>query len=305
MMQTGTVQGLFDVAAGSVTGRDHVLAGRNNQDAYHWACLPHTVMAVVCDGCGSGKHSEVGAQMGARLIVAAMTRALPGPSHTFWHCVRHDALAQLRRLAEQMGGSLTYTVQDYLLFTVVGVLVTPSSAFCFSLGDGVMVVNSDLIPLGPFPENAPPYLAYALLDAQNCRPSALSRGFQMQRVLPTTAVQSIVLGTDGLEALLQAAARPLPGKQVAVGPLCQFWQEERYFTNPDAVRRTLALVNREVVQPDWEAQRLDRQGSLLPDDTTLVVIRRRPSPCEEAGHGRLCEWETAPPQTAAGHRQGR
>src|SRR5437773_2755457 len=133
MRETCTVQELFDVAAGSVTGRDHVLAGRNNQDAYHWACLPHTVMAVVCDGCGSGKHSEVGAQIGARLIVEAMTRALPGPSHTFWHRVRHDTLAQLRCLAEQLGGSFTYTVQDYLLFTVVGVLVTPWRAFCFSL----------------------------------------------------------------------------------------------------------------------------------------------------------------------------
>ena len=33
-MPTSNVQGLFDIAAGSVTGRDHVLAGRNNQDAY-------------------------------------------------------------------------------------------------------------------------------------------------------------------------------------------------------------------------------------------------------------------------------
>ena len=288
-MQTGNVPGLFDIAAGSVTGRDHVLAGRNNQDAYHWACLPQAVMAVVCDGCGSGKHSEVGAQIGARLMIEAMSRALQGPAHAFWYRVRQDVLTQLRCLAKQFGGYFPSTVQDYLLFTVVGALVTPRRTCCFSLGDGVMVVNGDQLLLGPFPDNAPPYLAYELFDAPDGRPSALPQEFQMQRVLPTTAVQSIVLGTDGLETFLQAATRPIPGKRTTVGPLQQFWQEERYFTNPDAIRRTLALVNREVVQPNWEAQHLDRHAGLLPDDTTLVVIRRRPALREEAGDGRLSE----------------
>jgi hypothetical protein len=287
-VQTGNVQGLFDIAAGSVTGRDHVLAGRNNQDAYHWACLPQAVMAVVCDGCGSGKHSEVGAQIGARLLIEAMARALQGPARAFWDCVRQDVLTQLRCLAEQLGGNFPSTVQDYFLFTIVGALVTPRRTFCFSLGDGVMIVNGDQIRLGSFPDNAPPYLAYELFDVHNGTPSALSQEFWMQRVWPTTAVQSIVLGTDGLETFLPAANRPIPGKQTTVGLLQQFWQEECYFTNPDAIRRTLALVNREVVQPNWEAQRLDRHAGLLPDDTTLVVIRRRPALREEAGNGRLC-----------------
>jgi hypothetical protein len=288
-VQTDNVQGLFDIAAGSVTGRDHVLAGRNNQDSYHWASLPQAVMAVVCDGCGSSKHSEVGAQIGARLMIEAMSRALQGPAHAFWYRVRQDVLTQLRCLAEQLGGNFSSTVQDYLLFTVVGTLMTPRRTFCFSLGDGVMVVNGDQILLGPFPDNAPPYLAYELFDAHNGRLSALSQEFQIQRVLPTTAVQSIVLGTDGLETFLQAATCPIPGKGTTVGPLQQFWQEERYFTNPDAIRRTLALVNREVIQPNWEAQRLNRQGGLLPDDATLVVIRRRPAPREEISGGRLGE----------------
>jgi len=281
------VRALFDIAAGSVIGRDHQLAGRNNQDAYAWAYLEHALLAVVCDGCSSGKHSEVGAQLGARLVVAALTRALSGPALSFWQQVRHDVLAQLRCLAEQMGGCLAHTVQDYLLFTVVGALVTPRQTVLFSLGDGVMLVNGDPIPLGPFPDNAPPYLAYALLDSHSG--SAPVWEFQIQRTLPTTALQSLVLGTDGVEALQRIAAHPIPGKQVAVGPLSQFWQEERYFTNPDAVRRTLALVNRTVLQPDWQAQRLDRQGGLLPDDTTLIAIRRRSGQSEESHCGSFCE----------------
>ena len=243
-------------------------------------------MAVVCDGCGSGKHSEVGAQIGARLMIEAMSRAMQGPAHAFWDRVRQDVLAQLCCLAEQLGGNFPSQCRT-ISFTVVGALLTPWRTFCFSLGDGVMVVNGDQILLGPFPDNAPPYLAYTLLDSHHCRSSVFSHEFQIQRLLPTMAVQSIVLGTDGLATFRQAATYPLPGKQAAVGPLQQFWQEERYFTNPDAIRRTLALVNREVIQPNWQAQRLERHAGLLSDDTTLVVIRRRPAWREEASDGRL------------------
>ena len=165
-------------------------------------------MAVVCDGCGSGKHSEVGAQIGARLMIEAMSRAMQGPAHAFWDRVRQDVLAQLCCLAEQLGGNFPSTVQDYLLFTVVGALLTPWRTFCFSLGDGVMVVNGDQILLGPFPDNAPPYLAYTLLDSHHCRSSVFSHEFQIQRLLPTMAVQSIVLGTDGLATFRQAATYP-------------------------------------------------------------------------------------------------
>jgi hypothetical protein len=54
----------------------------------------------------------------------------------------------------------------------------------------------------------------------------------------------LVLGTGGLATFLLAEACPILGKQVVVGPLQQCWQEG-YFTNPDAVRQTLALVHRD------------------------------------------------------------
>jgi hypothetical protein len=225
----------------------------------------------------------VGAQLGARLIVEAMVRALPAASCTFWQRVHTAVLQRLRDLAEHLGGPLARTVQDYFLFTIVGALVTPLRTWVFALGDGVIAVNGDVLSLGPFAHNAPPYLAYALLDAP--MPGATS--WQCQRTMPTPAVQSIVLGTDGLEAWLRAEAQPLPGQRGTVGALQRFWQDEHYFRNPDAVRRTLAMANREVLQPDWEAQRLHRHTGLLPDDTTLVVIRRRPVSCEEGYDGRV------------------
>ncbi len=58
------VQGPFEVAAGSVTGRSHVLGGKPNQDAFAFRAADHGLVGVVCDGCGSGAHNEVGAAGG-------------------------------------------------------------------------------------------------------------------------------------------------------------------------------------------------------------------------------------------------
>jgi len=57
----------FDIAAASVIGREHARAGRNNQDALSLLAQGEVLAAVVADGCGSGAHSEVGAQIAQRI----------------------------------------------------------------------------------------------------------------------------------------------------------------------------------------------------------------------------------------------
>ncbi|MBI4142843.1 hypothetical protein HY480_03150 [Candidatus Uhrbacteria bacterium] len=91
----------------------------------------------------------------------------------------------------------------------------------------------------------------------------------------TDQVHSILLGTDGVVDLIVAANRNIPGKDELVGPLAQFWTEDRYFKNPDMIRRRLTIINRDVV--GWDAARgcIDTQRGLLPDDAALVAIRRR------------------------------
>jgi hypothetical protein len=86
-------------------------------------------------------------------------------------------------------------------------------------------------------------------------------------------VESILIGTDGVSDLIKAANCNLPGKSELVGEIGQFWEDDRYFKNPDAIRRQLALINREVTKPDWPEHQLTKEVGLLPDDTTLVVMR--------------------------------
>lgn len=293
----------FEFAAGSVVGRSHRIAGRNNQDAYCWLQENDCAVAIVCDGCGSGEQSEVGAKLGAPIVARAVLRHAqthlaqahqlnasvdPLPS-TLWEDVRREVLQLLGMLVAGLGENLPCIVNNYFLFTVVGVLITPTISVFFALGDGVFVVNGEQFPLGPFLDNAPPYMAYGLVESSleaNC--PALLR-FQIHHTLPTSELQSFLIGTDGVQDLIKAAEYSMPGKAAPVGPLCQFWEDDRYFSNPDMIRRHLAGVNRDVVSlkagnsarrensPLAATPRLHKEAGLLHDDTTFIVGRQLPT----------------------------
>jgi hypothetical protein len=85
-------------------------------------------------------------------------------------------------------------------------------------------------------------------------------------------LHSFLLGTDGVCDLMQSAESHMPGKTEKVGPLSQFWQEERFFCNPDMVRRRLAGIARDVTTRSEAGIR--KEAGLLTDDTTLIVGRR-------------------------------
>jgi hypothetical protein len=80
-------------------------------------------------------------------------------------------------------------------------------------------------------------------------------------------VWGLGFGMGGAGAGLGATAEPF-------GPLSQFWDEDHYYENPDAVRRRLVLANRPLVRGEQRASGR-RASGLLPDDTTIAVVRRR------------------------------
>ncbi len=267
----------FEIAGGSVTGHAHVAAGRNNQDAFWWASDSDGLVAVVCDGCGSGPRSEVGAQVGSRLLVQAATKLLRSGLEVadLLEQVRQDVLASLRRLAHEMSidaASFSRTVADHFLFTIVGVLVSSRGATTFSLGDGLVVMNGERTQLGPFPNNEPPYLGYALLSGARERGASEHLSFKIHRSMAASEVQSLALGTDGAIELEAMAERPIQGRAEVVGPLSQFWSNDRFFNNPDMVRRRLAVINRGLRGSHGPR---GPRGGVLSDDTTLLVVRRK------------------------------
>ncbi|MFH1192266.1 MAG: protein phosphatase 2C domain-containing protein [bacterium] len=274
----------FEVASGSVRGRDHRETDKNNQDGFYIASACDALCAVVTDGCGSGKYSEVGAKIGARLVTEAIMREIeqsirrgiiPNPVN---EKVRQNVIAQLRILINAMGASVSEIVNDYFLFTIVGFLILPWETYIFSIGDGVFITNGNIVKLA-FANNAPPYISYGITGSSLKDEKLNLLHFQIHEIIPTENVESILIGTDGVGDLILAEVKNISGKVELVGNINQFFKEDKFFKNPDMIRRRLSLINRDAVkyERDQHGRIIDikKEFGLLPDDTTIVAVRRK------------------------------
>lgn len=262
----------YDLAQGSVIGRDHRAVPKNCQDGAYTARSDLCTVGIVTDGCGSSTHSEVGAQLGARFLVQTLLQevAITGNvSGVRWSRIRQDLLAQLHTLAKSMHGSFSQIVNEFFLFSIVGFIMDADEAIFFSIGDGVVIINGQVTILEPMEGNRPSYIAYGLVETsiEKEQPGALE--FKEVGRVPLAELENFIIGCDGVVDLLRQATSNLPGMSKPVGYASQFWEEDRFFKNPDLVSRQLRLIAR-----DWPKR--DPQPGLLPDDTTMIVGRARP-----------------------------
>lgn len=270
----------FEIAAGSIPGTDHTKPGqpgwKNNQDAHDFQAGNDFLIGVVCDGCGGVENgfSEFGARLGARLVAKAFADVLRQDNRLDLFAdvmlaeVERRVTNSLAEVAAMGTDSLparnSFAV-THMLFTIVGVVMTEETTLVFSFGDGVYAVNGEVTVIPPFPDNQPPYIAYQFVPS-SVDPSLLR--FETRALLPTAEVRSVLIGSDGVADLIAAAEMPLPVSGTPLGPLSQFWEEDRFINNPDMIRRRLALANREHVEGGL------MKGGLLHDDTTILLVRR-------------------------------
>lgn len=286
--------GSFEFANASIIGRDHVIDAKNNQDGRQVYAADDLFVGVVCDGCGSQPHSEVGATLGANWLVSATVRAMRNfpllqdasaydvaaivlPS-VWENDVRQPVLQQLRSAAESMRldekSSFSALIERHYLFTAVVAIVTPAITQVVAIGDGVAFVNGEQTKMGPFPKNAPPYLAYGLTNEQGSSDERF--WFKPIASLPTAELQSFLIGTDGVDYLIAAAEKNFPYAQQPVGPISQVWTEDRFFKNKDMARRHLARCNPSPsVLKNLPGNATTTDQGLLKDDTTIVAGRRK------------------------------
>ena len=281
---------IFEVAGGTIIGRNHKETNKNNQDAFFWEVKNEVIAAVVCDGCSAGKTSEIGAKLSSKFIARLLTKKTflfknrkmancTGGEFPFWDWIRYDISLWLFDIAQKIGYSLEAVIKDYFLFSIIGALITREETVLFSLGDGLIIVNGEVIQIGPFPNNEPPYIAYNLIDSSFSTTNPELLTFQIHRLMLTRDIKSILIGSDGIADLIKKEKSIVPGKIEEVGPISQFWENNRYFSNPDMIRRKLALINRDHVKIIRDKQSMvsdiKRENGLLTDDTTFVVIRRK------------------------------
>jgi len=234
----------FTASSGSIVGRDHARAHRAPQDA----CMIHVcsegVALAVADGCSSGRATEVGAALAATWIARnAFAAAHASPAERVAHLER-GLLAYLRAVATALSPSdATWpaTVHDFFLCSLLGAVVTASDTVVFGAGDGLYAIDGATTVLDPGPDNAPDYLAYALVD----RPSSL----RIHAVVPTASLTSLVLATDG--------AIPL----TTCGELDAMARDPRYAKNASLLRKRLVVLGA-----------IEKR---LHDDTAIALLARR------------------------------
>lgn len=279
---------------GSVIGADHIsvgktLVGRNSQDAVVVRESANSLVAVVCDGCGSGAHSEVGAWLGANQIANLLIEGTP-PCPEVMESVRHILLGTIYRNASDIG-RLTAAINDYFLFTCVGLVVTGRKAFAFHIGDGVIGGKVDGLEfhtvVGVKENNAPSYVAYDLIKSSIAGTHELT--FQIIEFGDNW--DYLYIGSDGLDDFAKAENKLFPGTQTPVGPISQF-ADDWYFSNKDALSRKLKLCNTESVRIDPETKRKVTHHRLLPDDTSIVLVRNSP-PASSSGSFPASDWTMA------------
>lgn len=260
----------FEIAAGTVIGRDHRHVGRNNQDAWVVTHDEDLTVGIVADGCSSGAHSEVGAKLGVKILAENLRLQYRQRQSVDWDRAMRQVLARIDVLVGSMGGNYRQVVEEYFLFTLVGVVIDARNATFFALGDGTVIVNGTQLPLGPFPNNAPPYMGYGLLDGRVDIDQNLIRLTPWEPV-ESDALHHFLVGSDGVDDISAHRERMMPGLTQPIGPVSQFWEQDRYFGgNEVLVSRQLNLMGR-----DWP--RTNPDAGLLSDDTTIIVGRKAPN----------------------------
>ncbi len=136
----------FQIAGASVPGMDHIMPGesgwKNNQDSLWWHASPTHLVAVVTDGCSSHSHSEVGATLGARIIVNEAARFLNVPvvqnlgiqetsASAFLEWLTEVPLDRISLIAKSVGGDTGFVMEEQFFFSTIGVIVTPHTTAHF------------------------------------------------------------------------------------------------------------------------------------------------------------------------------
>jgi serine/threonine protein phosphatase PrpC len=272
----------FEFATGSVVGTYHTRTNKNNQDSFFYVEHQDHIIGVVCDGCGSGEYSEVGANIGGpalawELSASGIHKAGNDPSKIdeLLKRVRILVSSRLSKCASRVGLPYVESVSDYFLFTVVAFVIGREYTYIISIGDGFYALNQKQVTLGPFENNAPPYIAYNLVADRLQGITKEELCFVVHEVISTPEVKSIVLGTDGVDDLIEAESKKIPGKEELVGPMSQLWENDLFFNNHAALERRLCLINRTTSRINRKTKALQVERGHLKDDTTLVVIRRK------------------------------
>jgi hypothetical protein len=205
---------------------------------------------VVCDGCSAGSASEVGAQLACRFIASGLpswlsfdiaagrVRELVDMGAGRARLVDSELVTArfAERISREVGRFLRsvlwslspesdsprigsrrqplwlFHLRELMLFTLLIAVVGKERFAILGCGDGLYGVNGDVHELDAGPQNAPGYLAYQLLDGDDCQAANKAASVSLHVSGKTAELESLLIATDGAHDLI--ARKPRGSKTV-------------------------------------------------------------------------------------------
>jgi len=299
---------------GTATGWCHLLKGIGNQDAWTVKTCDEGIVAVIADGCSSIPHPEVGAWFGVDTISELIMQAVLGGAFNTTDGVELEAACQklfteiiacFDRLvvniaqpasagAQPSHDSKDEVIQRYMFFTMVAAIVTESATIVISFGDGVFAINDKVTEIqNKGNRNSPPYLGFHMDGCVMSVPSLPQyHQIQIQAIVPTAEVDSLLIGTDGCLDVIAAENQLAPRcRKKTIGSISQLWRNHKLFFrivegefgSDSAIsiwlRKLSSRIATRLVKPRVGAKAPSYHSPLYPklgyDDITLVVLRRK------------------------------
>lgn len=263
----------FEICGASCTGASHRKKSINNQDSHKIFVSDDLIIGVVSDGCSAGGdvlvRSDVGSALLCELTITCIIKLKKHiGSSNFFQLLFDEVCDSIFQHAKIFSLDSMEYIHKYLQATVLGCIVWDGRVYIFSCGDGVYFLNQKWYTLAAQENNAPIYLAYKFIPT-TFSPDILQSElrFHLHQSINYQDFENLLIGTDGVEELIDAKDNLIHVRNEPIGDISQWWTKDLYFRNSFAPHNWLKMMN----------DPANSQGGfgLLQDDVTLIALRKK------------------------------
>lgn len=191
-----------------IIGNEHVFAKTNRQDFCGFINEEDKISGVICDGCSSGSHSEVGASLLGMYILKLLNRLeISDDLNVYRINIQVQLESFIYSLMNLMFNSTidkVYFVNEYLLTTFTFCVITDDKLIIGHAGDGIIAIkqNGLLSIENVNHDNKPHYLAYNLVPEEVLDSVKVKSDIDISSY-KTSEIDSVIIASDGIEPLIE------------------------------------------------------------------------------------------------------
>jgi len=200
------MKSLWTAQAASIIGFEHQFVRTNKQDFCKVVQTEDITIGIVCDGCSSGKFSEVGSTLIGYYVLQCLREYSYESDVELELFVQNKLikfLDDLMNLMQFKDDDRVHFVENCLSSTVIFCVIKGDYVYIGHCGDGIYIVNrgekSEVVNIDQ--DNLPHYLAYHCVPPEALMGIDLLKGISVQQY-NFDDIDSVIIGSDGIEPLL-------------------------------------------------------------------------------------------------------